>query len=276
MYTSLINAGTLQSGMEDSWVIVDCRFDLTDSDAGRQAYAAGHIPGAVYAHLSSDLSGPPVTDHGRHPMPTPDALKALFGRLGISNDTQVIVYDDMCGAFAGRLWWMLRYMGHESVAVLNGGYPAWQKAGYEVETAVNEPVPASFDGEARSDWLIQVAEVPVQANLFDSRDPARYRGEMEPLDPAAGHIPGARNYFWKNNIDESGCFRPADDLREQLLTLLNGVEPEQSVFYCGSGVTACHNLLAMAYAGLGAPKLYAGSWSEWSSDPARPVATGEE
>ncbi len=276
MYSSLIDAESLYTRKQQDWVIVDCRFDLADTDAGSKAYAAGHIPGAIYAHLSKDLSGPPVTDCGRHPMPTPEAMNTLFSRLGISNDTQVVVYDNMSGAFAGRLWWMLRYMGHEAVAVLDGGYPAWTEAGYAEENTLNTPEPAVFNGHAHADWLVQVDQVPDQPLLIDSRDPARYRGEMEPLDPAAGHIPGAKNHFWKNNIDEAGRFLPVAELKHRLEALLGEVPVSESVFYCGSGVTACHNLLAMKHAGLGTPRLYAGSWSEWSSDPLRPVATGQE
>jgi thiosulfate/3-mercaptopyruvate sulfurtransferase len=276
MYNTLIDIQTLSQNLKNDWVIVDCRFDLGDADAGRRAYEAGHIPAAVYAHLSTDLSGPPVTDCGRHPMPTPEALRELFGRLGIDNETQVVVYDSVSGAFAGRLWWMLRYMGHEAVAVLDGGFPAWQKSGLAEETTVNSNQAKAFTGEAESDWLVQVADVPAASLLIDSRDPARYRGEVEPLDKAAGHIPGAINRFWQNNIDAEGCFLPATILRDSLSVLVGEVSAGQTVFYCGSGVTACHNLLAMAHAGLHTPRLYAGSWSEWSSDESRPVSTGNE
>ncbi len=276
MYNTLIDVHNLYQNLKDDWVIVDCRFDLMNTDAGQEAYEAGHIPGAVYAHLSNDLSGPPVTDCGRHPMPTPQALRDLFSRLGIKKDTQVVAYDNMSGAFAGRLWWMLRYMGHEAAAVLDGGFPAWQKAELPEETTVNTNQRQVFSGEPQSDRLVLVEDVPSMSLLIDSRDPARYRGDSEPLDRAAGHIPGALNRFWQNNINTDGHFLSADTLRENLISLLGKVPSEEAVFYCGSGVTACHNLLAVAHAGLQLPRLYAGSWSEWSSDESRPVATGNE
>jgi thiosulfate/3-mercaptopyruvate sulfurtransferase len=276
MYNTLIDAENLYQNFNNDWVIVDCRFDLMNTDAGRNAYEVGHIPGAVYAHLSSDLSGPPVTDCGRHPMPTPEAMRDLFSRLGIGRNTQVVVYDNMSGAFAGRLWWMLRYMGHQAVAVLDGGFPAWQKAELPEEMTVNINQKQVFSGESQSDRLVLVDDVPSINLLIDSRDPARYRGDSEPLDRAAGHIPGALNHFWQNNIDADGFFLPVDTLKDKLSRLMGEIPSEQAVFYCGSGVTACHNLLAVAHAGLELPRLYAGSWSEWSSDESRPVATGNE
>lgn len=273
MYKSLIGVDRLAQHLGDSdWVIVDCRFDLADTAAGRRQYETAHIPGAVYAHLDDDLSGPPVTDRGRHPLPSPAALAALFSRLGIGEMTQVVVYDDKNGAIAARLWWELRYMGHEAVAVLDGGWAAWQAAGLPTRAGAEENEPATFTGRPKAHWLVRLEELPAQQLLIDSRSPARYRGEVEPLDPVAGHIPGAVNYFFQENWSADGRYLPAAEIRARLEAVLDGAEPETAVFYCGSGVTACVNLLALAHAGLGNGRLYVGSWSEWCADPARPVA----
>lgn len=275
MYRTLVDAATLAQLLEDAdWVVVDCRFDLSDTAAGRRSYAQGHIPGAVYAHLDDDLSGPPVTDHGRHPLPTPAALTALFGRLGIDARKQVVAYDSLNGGIAARLWWMLRYMGHEATAVLDGGWAAWEAAGLPVRAGVEENAPALFTGHPRREWLVTVDAVATRPLLIDSRDPQRYRGELEPIDPQPGHIPGAINYFFQDNWAE-GRYLPPEVLRARLTAVLGEVAPEEATFYCGSGVTACANLLAMAHAGLGDGRLYAGSWSEWSRDPQRPIATGD-
>jgi thiosulfate/3-mercaptopyruvate sulfurtransferase len=275
MYTTLIDALTLSQHFEDlSWVLVDCRFDLSDGSIGRKAYEQAHIPGAVYAHLDQDLSGPPVTDHGRHPLPTPAALTHLFGRFGIDESKQVVVYDEMNGFIASRLWWMLRYMGHEAVAVLDGGWLAWQAAGLPTSSGAEINGQAIFVGSPRSEWLVQIEAVPDLSLLIDSRAPDRYRGEREPLDAQAGHIPGAVNYFYEQNLAEDGRYLPPPTLKEKLTRLLGDTPADEAVFYCGSGVSACVNLLALTHAGLGSGRLYAGSWSEWSRDPERPVATG--
>ncbi len=259
------------------WVIIDCRFNLSgDTSAGQQAYQEKHIPGAVYAHLDTDLSNPPTTDYGRHPLPPAEKLCATFGRLGIDAHKQVIVYDDARGAFAARLWWLLRYMGHEAVALLDGGWTAWVEAGYPISSGEEQNRPCPFSGIPHHEWLVRLDELPTQALLVDSRDPARYRGEIEPLDPRAGHIPGATNYFYGNNLDSRGRFLVPEQLQQQLLEVIGATRPQEVVFYCGSGVTACLNLLAMKYAGLPEGKLYAGSWSEWCADPTRPIAIGDE
>jgi len=263
-YSTLVSPATLASHLDDpGWVIVDCRFSLDDTEAGRRAYREAHIPGAVYAHLDETLSGPPVTDRGRHPMPTPAALTTLFSGVGIGPDTQVVAYDDFGGAIAARLWWMLQYMGHEAAAVLDGGWPAWQAAGYPTTGGVESNAAAAFRGEPRQGWLVLRDEVPEVRPLIDSRAPERYRGEEEPYDPVAGHIAGAVNYHYRQNLDEDGRFLPADTLRRQLGAVLGDAGPATAVYYCGSGVTSCHNLLAQAHAGLGMARLYAGSWSEW-------------
>ena len=275
--TTLIDAPALRARLTDPrLVILDARFNLFDVDEGRNAYREAHIPGAVYVHLDEDLSGPPLTDAGRHPMPSPEAMEALFGRLGIGADSQVVTYDQRDGVVAARAWWMLRYMGHEAVAVLDGGWKAWRAAGYPT-TAGEEYRPAvRFRGTPRRDRLVTVEELAGVPLLVDSRDPRRYRGEEEPLDPVAGHIPGAVNRFHGENLDDEGRFLPPAALAESLASLLGGTPLADTAFYCGSGVTACHGLLAACHAGLGDGRLYAGSWSEWCRDPARPVATGAE
>lgn len=271
----IISTDDLREHCDDpDWAIVDCRFDLTDTGAGREAYRTAHIPGAVYADLETDLSDMSGTGRGRHPLPTPSALREVFSRLGIGGGTRVIAYDAADGAVAARLWWMLRYMGHDAVAVLNGGWRAWQTAALPERAGDEYRSPAQFRGEPRRDWLVGVDEVSNAALLVDARAPARYRGEMEPLDPVAGHIPGAVNDFYGNSVDESGRFLSGKLVRERLLRVFGDTPPEQVIFYCGSGVTACHNALAAAHAGLPAARVYAGSWSEWCSDPSRPVATG--
>ncbi len=274
---TLIDAQSLQARLDDGvLVIVDARFNLFHVDEGRSAYADAHIPGAVYAHLDDDLSGPPLTDAGRHPLPSPEALEALFSRFGVGADSQVVVYDQRDGVTAARLWWMLRYMGHEAVAVLDGGWKAWTGAGYATARGEETRPAREFHGAPRRDWLITVDRVAAARRLIDSRDPRRYRGEQEPLDPVAGHIPGAVNRFHGENLDSDGHFLPAGELARAFRDLLAGTPVEQTVFYCGSGVTACHGLLAARHAGLGDGGLYVGSWSEWCSDPRRPVATGPE
>ncbi|MBX3061305.1 MAG: sulfurtransferase [Anaerolineae bacterium] len=276
MYTTLIPPEELQRHLVDpDWVIVDCRFELADTGVGRRQYAAGHIPGALYAHLDEDLSGPPVTDNGRHPLPTPAAMTALFGRLGIDDRKQVVVYDAGNGAYAARLWWMLHYMGHGATAVLDGGWAAWQAAGLPASQEVAVGRTAVFTGAPRSDWLVQMADVPGVSLLVDSRGPARYRGEIEPIDKKAGHIPGAVNYFYEQNWGANGRYLPADQLRARFQALLGETSPDEAVFYCGSGVSACVNILAMAHSGLGYGRLYVGSWSEWSRREENPVAIGD-
>lgn len=272
----MIEGEVLEQNIErDDWVVVDCRFSLADTEGGRQAYEKGHIPGAVYAHLDDDLCGPPITDHGRHPLPIPEAMVAQFGRMGIDRTTQVVVYDDANGAIASRLWWMLRYMGHDAASVLNGGWQAWQEAGFPTRSGVELNIPARFAGTAREGWLVTLNDLDGLPLLVDSRAPERYRGELEPIDIKAGHIPGAVNFFYQLNWDGNGRYLPPDLLKERLEQFLGETAVEETTFYCGSGVTACANLLALAYAELGDGKLYVGSWSEWCRDPLRPVVKGE-
>lgn len=275
MYSTIIGARELSSNLDDpSWVIVDCRYDLSDTGAGLRAYRASHIPGAVYADLQNDLSGPPTTDHGRHPLPTPERMRNLFSNLGISREHQVVVYDAASGAIAARLWWMLRYLGHDQVAVLDGGWQAWLDAGLETVPGEVRNSGEYFSGTPLQNRLVQIEDVLSCALLVDARDPARYRGEQEPIDPVAGHIPGAINHFWRNNLDERGMFHAPIHLQQKYLSLYAGIPPHEIVFYCGSGVTACHNVLAAVHAGLPWPRLYVGSWSEWCTEPGRPIAEG--
>jgi thiosulfate/3-mercaptopyruvate sulfurtransferase len=276
-FTTIISTSELAAHAADSsWVVVDCRFKLADEDWGKREYLIAHVPCAVYAHLGRDLSSPPDGSNGRHPLPRPDTLIETFGRLGISQDTQVVAYDQDSGMFASRLWWLLRWMGHDAVAVLDGGFAKWTTEHRPTAAGDHAQHARQFLGEPRADMTAGAADVAARVGrhdtrLVDARAPERYRGDTEPLDRVAGHIPGAANYFFQQNLDERGLFRSPDDLRERLSGTLAGIPPDQVVCYCGSGVTACHNLLALEHAGLPGAKLYAGSWSEWSSDPARPV-----
>ena len=264
-YETFISATDLASRLhDDNWVIVDCRFDLADTAADARAYAKAHNPAADYAHLDDDLSGPPVTDFGRHPLPTPEMMCALFGRIGITNQSQVVVYDNMSGVYAGRLWWMLRYMGHEAVAILDGGWDAWQRSAFPMRSGVETNAPVNFNGTPRLDRLVVLDEVTAQRLLIDSRDTERFRGGAAGLDPKAGHIPGAVNHHFSRNWDEQRLLLPDETLRSQFEQLLGTTPAEDAVFYCGSGVSACINIATMLYAGLAEPKLYVGSWSEWS------------
>ncbi|MFZ2855650.1 MAG: sulfurtransferase [Rhodocyclaceae bacterium] len=276
-YVTLVDCATLAAQVDDpGWRVFDCRHQLADPSAGEAAYRQGHLPGAAFLHIDRDLSGPLNGRNGRHPLPDPQLLAQKLGLAGVSGTTQVVIYDDCGGMMAGRLWWLLRWLGHERVALLDGGVQQWVKEGRPLSTALPLPVPAVFPAALR-DCVVGTDEVlrnlgSSDCCLLDARSPDRFRGENETLDPAGGHIPGARNRFFRDNLDADGCFRPAAELRQEFLALLAGVEPRQTVMTCGSGVSACHNLLAMEIAGLPGARLYAGSWSEWCSDPARPVA----
>ena len=276
MYTTLIDIDSLLDGYQNpDWLIFDARYDLADKDAGNKAYSEGHIPGAIYVDLHDDLSRPPVTNKGRHPLPTEEAMNELFSELGIQEKSQVVVYDNAFGAFAARLWWMLRHMQHQQVAVLDGGWQAWQNAGAPIDSVLEERISKNYKKSSIKQDVIDIDQVENSPLLIDSREPARYRGESEPIDRAAGHIPGALNRFWKENLSENGCFKEKEQLKTEFKAILGNTPAEKTVFYCGSGVTACHNLLAAVHSGLALPKLYAGSWSEWSNDSSNPVVTGE-
>jgi thiosulfate/3-mercaptopyruvate sulfurtransferase len=277
-WTTLIETADLAANFSDpSLVIVDCRFRLDDTGWGEREYEARHIPGAAYAHLDRDLSAPPTGTNGRHPLPTPEAAAAAFSRLGIGNDRQIVVYDQDAGAWASRLWWMLRWLGHDAGAVLNGGFAKWTREGRSLSSTADRPPAARFTAQPRAAMLVQARDVGVRLDdpswlLLDARAPERYRGDVEPIDRAAGHIPSAANAPFAENVDADGVFRTnaGDRLREAL----GDTPPDRVVNYCGSGVTACHNVLALEHAGLRGSVLYAGSWSEWSSDPSRPIEKG--
>jgi thiosulfate/3-mercaptopyruvate sulfurtransferase len=270
--TPLISASQLQEQLADV-LLIDCRHDLANPQAGRLAYAEGHLPGAHFLHLDDDLSGPKTGTNGRHPLPDPQVLADKLASLGVSRSSRVVAYDAQGGMYAARLWWLLRWLGHEQAQVLDGGMAAWQGA---LVKDFPKPIAAEFIAELRPDLMVGVKEVldNIQAPIFtvvDARSPSRFMGEGETLDPVAGHIPGAINRFFQNNLQQDGRFKPAEVLKAEWLVVLAGVEVDQTVQQCGSGVTACHNLLALEVAGLGGARLYAGSWSEWCADAARPV-----
>ena len=279
--TTLIDTLTLAAHLADPAVaIVDCRFLLADEAWGAREYATRHIPGAVFAHLGRDLSGQPTGRNGRHPLPEPETLSTTLGRLGIGDDTQVVAYDQDSGMFASRLWWLLRWMGHDAVAVLDGGFAQWLADGRPTSAGVEHRAARAFHGSPRADMTADAATVASRIGkndwrLLDARAPERYRGDVEPIDRVAGHIPSAVNHPFTTNLI-AGRFLDAAHLRETLTRSLGGVPPDRTVCYCGSGVTACHNLLALEHAGLPGAKLYPGSWSEWSSDPSRPVETSRD
>lgn len=275
MYASLISSARVcEHHHQTGWLTVDCRYDLADPGAGRAAWLAAHVPGAVYADLGLDLSDPASPGGGRHPLPPAAEIRSLFSRLGIDAGTQVVLYDDASGSVAARAWWMLHYLGHRAAAVMDGGWQAWLAGGYPVETGERAGSPRVFQGTPDTARLATLDDFPLRTLLVDSREPERYQGAREPLDPVAGHIPGAVNYYWKSNIMADGRFHPPGRLKRQFAALFGDSDPAAAVFYCGSGVTACHNLLAAQHAGYPLPRLYAGSWSQWCRRPERPVATG--
>lgn len=279
-HTTLVSAEETAAHLNDpEWVICDCRHDLADYSAGYRAYRSGHIPGARFLHIDVDLSGPKTGLTGRHPLPHPATFCLRLGALGIDNSKQVVAYDDSGGAYAARLWWMLRWVGHTRVAVLDGGWAAWQRAGLPLTVAQPVIEPVAFNSRVQPQTAVDSALVSAclqdrKAQVIDARAPERYRGENETLDPVAGHIPGAINRFFRLNLDDDGRFKPAAALKTEFGAMLNGHAPDTVIHQCGSGVTACHNLLAMEVAGLSGSRLYPGSWSEWVSDRRRPVATG--
>lgn len=258
--------------------LVDCRASLQDVAAGRTAYAKGHLPGASFADLLDDLSGPIVPGQtGRHPLPLLETFTGKVRAWGIGATSRVVVYDDAAGAFAARLWWLLRWLGHDRVAVLDGGFPAWVAQGLPVTDEITPLAPGDFTPRPRVELLVAAKELEtpqsLSRKLFDARAPERFRGDVEPIDPVAGHIPGAVNLPFADNLKDAR-FRSPAELRERFARALDGTAPEAAIVYCGSGVTACHDVLAFAHAGLALPRLYAGSWSEWIADPTRPTAKG--
>lgn len=279
-YQTLISVEDLHALPSGSYALFDCRFDLGKPAWGESVYAEGHLPGARYAHLDRDLAAPITATSGRHPLPTREEFAQRVGGWGVSPQTQVVVYDQGNGMYAARLWWMLRWIGHRDVALLNGGLAAWSAAGLALSTKPAPSASACEYGLAPSaggtmDVATLQRELAQRAVLLvDGRGADRFAGQNETIDPVAGHVPGAVNHPFARNLDERGQFLPAATLRERWLATLDGRPAGEVVAMCGSGVSACHNLLALAHAGLDGTRLYAGSWSEWIRDPARPVATG--
>ncbi len=277
-YSTLVTTAELSRHLADpDWAIFDCRFSLADPERGRRDFAQAHIRGALYAHLNEDLSGPIVPGHtGRHPLPAVEFAAQKFASWGIDDRVQVVAYDDAGGSFAARLWWMLRWLGHEAVAVLDGDWRKWTSEGRPVSNRAESRPARSFVSQLRSDLLITTAAVEgnlqnAQCKLFDSRTAERYRGENEPFDPIAGHIPGAINAPYLDNLNPDGTFRSDQELHARFTALLGSTPAADTSFYCGSGVNAAHNILALKHVGLGDARLYAGSWSEWITDSKRPI-----
>jgi thiosulfate/3-mercaptopyruvate sulfurtransferase len=279
-WKTLISAEEL-AGAIDQCVVVDCRHDLMDPAAGRRSYDEGHIPSAFFLDMESELSGPKTGRNGRHPLPDRQALRQRLEQIGLTDDRQLVAYDAHGGGMAGRLWCLARWLGHDAVAVLDGDLRAWRAAGYPVTTDV-PPLPAKpgrLSDRQSLVSLVDADQVAAMLNtermfLIDARAAERYAGLVEPIDPVAGHIPGAVNRPYAGNLRPDGRFKPAEVLRQEYEALLGGRQPSATVHQCGSGVTACHNLLAMSHAGLSGARLYPGSWSEWVADPGRPVARG--
>jgi thiosulfate/3-mercaptopyruvate sulfurtransferase len=274
--STLVSTGELEKNLTH-WRVFDCRHDLAKPELGEQQYRAGHIPGALFAHLDRDLSGRKTGKNGRHPLPEPQDFEKWLEKAGLTPQDQVVCYDAGPGAMAARLWWMLRWIGHESVAVLDGGFAKWTKEGRPVAVDVPLFTPLNYPLKPRKELAVDAASVAKNLEkllLIDARAPERYRGEKEPIDPIAGRIPGAKNRYNLDNLSPEGTFKDAKQLRKELESVLGKRSASEVVHYCGSGVAACHNLLAMEIAGLKGGKLYAGSWSEWSADPKRPQEKG--
>jgi thiosulfate/3-mercaptopyruvate sulfurtransferase len=279
MDKTLVSTATLAEHLDDpDWVVFDTRHDLMDPAKGPRAYAAGHIPGAYFLSVDDDLSGAKTGKTGRHPLPDLARFAAKINECGVTPKSQVVVYDDVGGNFAVRLWWMLRWLGHEAVALLDGGLPLWQKEGRPLSTDVPRARAGSFVPRPGLGATVDVhfverfSEDP-SVKLIDARAAERFAGLQEPIDPVAGHVPGAVNRFWQKNLSPDGRFKPAGELRKEFDAFLAGADPARAVHMCGSGVTACHNILAMEIAGLPSGRLYPGSWSEWCSDASRPMVT---
>ena len=281
LYTTLISTGELAAQLDNpDWTIVDARFTLREPDRGERDYQTAHIPGAVYAHLDRDLSSPQVMgETGRHPLPLPDQFTTRLGEWGIDQAAQVVVYDDSGGMIAGRLWWMLRWLGHDAVALLDGGWPRWQQEGRPVCAGIETRPPRRFEAHPRPELVVTAAEIEARLGspdlyLFDARAADRFRGENETLDPVGVHIPVAVSAPYVENLGPDGLMLPPDQLAARFAGLLGAAPAQEAIFYSGSGVSAAHDVLAMQHAGLPMPRLYVGSWSDWVSKGRRPVARG--
>lgn len=276
----LVRCAELAEHLEDpAWVVFDCRHDLGDPTKGARVYREGHIPGAHFAAVDVDLSGPKTGRNGRHPLPDAAAFAAFLMRHGLTDTSRIVAYDDVGGQYAARLWWMTRWIGLEGAALLDGGFAKWMAEGQPVSTAVPEARAGGFKWRERPELVWRAADVERAigdraSGIIDARAAERFRGEVEPIDPVAGHIPGAINRFFKANLNADLTLRPRSELRREFEELIGTRSPGRVAHQCGSGITACANLFAMEYAGLAGSRLYAGSWSEWISDPARPVAKG--
>jgi len=281
MSTSLADAlvSVEELAAHPEWRVFDCRHDLRNTEYGRQAYARGHIPSALFLHLDDDLSGVKDGRNGRHPLPDVAVFARRMSACGVDATTQVVAYDNEGGIFAARLWWLLHWLGHHKVAVLDGGLAGWRRSKRALEDSVPTVEPRNFTAHPQA-MAVDVGHVLDNLHsdrmlILDARNAERFRGEKETLDPVGGHIPGAVNRFYADNLDDAGCFfKPVEELRAEYTALLAGRPASEVVQQCGSGVTACHNLLAMELAGFSGSKLYPGSWSEWCADPSRPVARG--
>lgn len=283
MATTLVSVEELAAHLHDpQWIVFDCRHDLANTEYGVQAWAKGHIPGAFFLHCDRDLSGPMTGKNGRHPLPDIAIFARRMGEFGITPETQVVAYDNEANAFAARLWWLLKWLGHDKVALLDGGLPGWRRAKLPLDTSVKPVTATEFVPYPRSEMMVDADYVAKHLHspemlLIDARSEDRYAGENERLDPVAGHIPGALNRFYYDCLDDAAIyFKSADELRAEFIDLIGDREPRTVVHMCGSGITACVNVLAMEIAGLHGSKLYPGSWSEWCSDPSRPYVTGDQ
>ncbi|MBC8257822.1 MAG: sulfurtransferase [SAR324 cluster bacterium] len=279
MYSSLITPQIVNEHLEvHDWRFLDCRFELTEPEKKLTEFLDSHLPGALYAHLNHDLAVPHIPGKtGRHPLPEKEKLKNLFSSWGIDGSVQVVVYDDCGGAYAVRLWWMLRWLGHDAVALMDGGWPRWIKEGRPVTAELFVPQEKNFKADPRQSWLATAEDIQNNFDnpdvcILDARNSDRFHGKNETIDPVAGHIPGALSAPFADNLDADGNWKPKADLRRRFENLLADSPVEKTVSYCGSGITACHNILAMYHAGLGDSRLYCGSWSDWIADPKRPVA----
>ena len=279
MDSILVSTETLARHLDDpKWVVIDTRHDLMNPDKGPKAHAEGHIPGAFFMHVDKDLSAPKTGRNGRHPLPDLDVFAAKLNERGVAPGVQVVVYDDLSGNFSSRLWWMLRWLGHDKAALLDGGWPKWVGEKRPVTADVPKPrkgafVPRPHLGDTVDAAFVDRFKESKDITLLDARATNRFNGLEEPIDPVAGHIPGAVNRFWQKNLNPDGTFKAPEQLRAEYEQFLGGADPGRVVHMCGSGVTACHNVFAMELAGLPGGKLYAGSWSEWIADPAHAVAT---
>lgn len=277
-FTTLVSVSELAANLDNpEFVIFDCRHELGNAHYGTLAYSESHLPNARFAHVDRDLAGEPTGYNGRHPLPEIETFVRWLEKMGVSNDKQVIGYDDAGGVYASRLWWMLRWVGHDRVAALNGGWKAWTGADQPVTTKVPAPASGKFIAKPRAagvdaNYILSRLN-STQIAVLDARSNDRFHGKNETIDPVGGHIPGALNRFFKDNLDDQGYFKPAAQLRDEFRKVIGASPAERVVHQCGSGVSACHNLLAMEIAGLNGSRLYPGSWSEWIADPSRPIAT---